>query len=93
MAEETVMAVIEAAVVVGAVEVVVAMIGTETARELMSRKNQRGQDRRGKLVLGWLITRRTSQRSCDAIYITFNNLLIHSVSGVLGFWGDRKSVV
>ena len=77
-AEETVMVVIEAAVAVEAVEVVEAMIVTETAKKLMNRKNQRDQDRRGKLVLGWLITRRTSQRSCEAVFINFNNLLIHS---------------
>ena len=42
-------------------------IETETAKKTITKGRTKGKDRRNRLVLGWLTTKKTSQRSCDAL--------------------------
>ena len=42
-------------------------IETETAKKTIVKGRTKGKDRRNRLVLGWLTTKKTSQRSCDSL--------------------------
>ena len=42
-------------------------IETETAKKTIAKRSKKGKDRRNRLVLGWLTTKKTSQRLCDAL--------------------------
>ena len=42
-------------------------IETETAKKTIAKVRKKSKDRRNRLVLGWLTTKKTSQRSCDAL--------------------------
>ena len=42
-------------------------IETETAKKTITKGRTKVKDRRSRLVLGWLTTKKTSQRSCDAL--------------------------
>ena len=42
-------------------------IETETAKKTITKGRTKGKDRRNRLVLGWLTTKKTSQRLCDAL--------------------------
>ena len=39
----------------------------ETAKKTIVKRRKKGKDRRNRLVLGWLTTKKTSQRLCDAL--------------------------